>query len=215
MGWNPLLAVPLGLLVALTVAPVLRHLPRVADAPDYAALATTRFRASAGIATAFAAAAVMLWAPPAHWVAWAALVLAGVPAVCIDAATTWLPLPFARAGWVLAAAGVVVAAAHSPDPPSVLLAAVLGALLVGGFFHLVWALSGAIGYGDVRLMVTVGAVTALGGATLVVAAVFLGTLLGALAGIGHRMRGRRGAFPYGPVLLAGAFAALPLAAWAA
>lgn len=213
MGWNPLLAVTLGLVVAWAIGPVVRRLPRTADAPDYPALATPRWRALVGLTCSAGAAMMLAWAPPTHWVAWAALVVAGIPAVCIDAQTTWLPLPLARAGWVIAAAGVAVAAAWARDPVAVALSSLVGTVAVGGFFHLVWR-AGQIGYGDVRLMATVGAVTALGGWTPCVAAVFLGTVLGALTGIVHRLRGGRGEFPYGPGLLAGAFAALPLAAWA-
>lgn len=207
------LACALGVAIALATGPVLRRLPRCPDAPAYDALATPGFAAATGAAAALAAVVAFVWAPPAHWAAWAALATTAVPAVCVDARTTWLPLPLARAGWVGAAAGVIVAAGAAPEPWPVLLAAALGALLVGGFFHLVWAVSGQIGYGDVRLMATVGAVTALGGWPLVAAAVLGGTVLGAATGVGHRLLGGRGAFPYGPGLLTGAFAALPLTGW--
>ena len=101
---------------------------------------------------------------------------------------------------------LVAALAWSSWTP--LLAAALGALVVGGFFHLVWRLTGGLGYGDVRLAATIGAVTAMTSPTLVGAAVLTGTLLGAVTGVALRLAGRRGGFPYGPGLLAGAF--LPL-----
>ena len=87
-----------------------------------------------------------------------------------------------------------------------------GAAAVGGLFHLLWAWSrGGLGYGDVRLMAAVGAVTALEGAMFAGWSVFAGTLLGAIWGLVHTaIRGRGVPFPYGPALLAGPFVMLAL-----
>ena len=80
----------------------------------------------------------------------------------------------------------------------------------GGLFHLLWRWTGAFGYGDVRLAATIGAVTALDSVELVTTSLLLGTLVGAVWGVVHRLAGGRGAFPYGPGLLAGPFLALAL-----
>lgn len=215
MPWPTLalaVAVASAVVMASLTPAVLRALPEPAEPdgkPPYASLATPGFLLGVGLATATATGVVVALAPVAHWLAWASLCLVNVLACAIDARTTWLPLVLARVGWVVAAAGaVVVALASSSWTP--ILAAALGAGAVGGFFHLVWRITGAFGYGDVRLAATIGAVTALDSTMLVVAAVMAGTVLGALWGVLHAARGRGSAFPYGPGLLAGPFVALLL-----
>ena len=204
-------AMAVGLVVALTCRPILRRLPEPDTAGiwkrTYAELATPAFAAATGAASAAATLLTLVTTPPWLWPAWASLAVVNVWACAIDAATTWLPARLSRVGWLVAGVGALVAAlAWSSWTP--LLAAALGALVVGGFFHLVWRLTGALGYGDVRLAATIGAVTAMTSPTLVGAAVLTGTLLGAVTGVALRLAGRRGGFPYGPGLLAGAF--LPL-----
>lgn len=206
-------ALVLGAVMAAATRPVLACLPEptqdAAGKPTYASLATPSFGVSVGAASAVAALIVFLSAPAAHWLAWAALVIVNVLACAIDARTTWLPRLLSHAGWCVAGSGVAVAtiAARSWTPA---LAAAIGAAAVGGFFHLAWRCTGQIGYGDVRLAATIGAVTALGSPMLVVTALLAGTLLGATTGIVLRLAGRAGGFAYGPGLLAGAFVALLL-----
>lgn len=219
MPWpTPALAVVLAALVATATAAltpaVLRTLPEPADPdgkPPYASLASHTVVAGVGLACLAATLLVTLTVPPAHWPAWLALASVNVLACAVDARTTWLPLPLARAGWAVAAvgAGVVAWASGSWTP---LAAAALGALALGLLFHLLWRTTGAFGYGDVRLAATIGAVTALDSVGLVVWALLLGTLAGAVWGIVHRVAGGRGTFPYGPGLLAGPFLALALRA---
>lgn len=205
-----LCAVVAALASAALTPVVLRALPEPDDPdgkPPYAALSTPRFHGTVGLAALVAGSVVTATLPWQHWPAWAALATVGVLACTIDAHTTWLPLPLARAGWAVAAIGVLVvsltSAAWTPA-----LAAATGALVLGGLFHLLWRLTGAFGYGDVRLAATIGAVTALDSASLVMGSLVLGSATGAAIGLGHRLAGGRGPFPYGPGLLAGPFLAL-------
>lgn len=215
MPWpTPAVALACALATALLTPLVLRALPEPdpADAdgkPTYASLATPPFVVSVGVAVLAASLLAFVSSPTSHWLAWVALTTVNVLACAIDARTTWLPLPLARAGWVVAAAGAaavaVVAGSWTP-----LAAAALGALALGGLFHLLWRFTRAFGYGDARLAATIGAVTALDSVSLVMWSLLLGTLAGAVIGITHRLSGRRGGFPYGPGLLAGPFLALVL-----
>lgn len=215
MPW-PTLAVALvcALLTALATPWVLRALPEpdaatADDKPTYASLATPGFTLTVGAASLVAALVSLSTTPWSHAVAWASLTTVNVVACAIDARTTWLPLRLARAGWVLAAAGVGLAAAASGSWTP-LAAAALGAAALGGLFHLLWRFTGAFGYGDVRLAATIGAVTALDSPALAGWSLLLGTLAGALVGVAARLAGQRGAFAYGPGLLAGPFLALLL-----
>lgn len=206
-------ALVLGVAMAVTTRPVLASLPEptrdAAGKTPYHSLATPRFQLTVGVAGALAALIVALRVPAAHWLAWGALAVVNVLACAIDARTTWLPRRLSHAGWLVAALGVAVAAlAERSWTPA--LAATIGAAAVGGFFHLAWRWTGQLGYGDVRLAATIGAVTALSSPLLVATALLAGTLLGAATGIGWRLTGRAGGFPYGPGLLAGAFASLVL-----
>lgn len=211
--WALAAAVVVGALMGLLTGPLLRALPepdRDADGKlPYTALATPGFAAAVGLLCGGATLLAGLRADPAHWVAWAALGTANVLACAIDARTTWLPRRLSVAGWLLAAAGAVLAAvAASAWQPAA--AAALGALATGGFFHMVWRVTGQLGYGDVRLAATIGAVTALGSPMLVAWSLLAGTTLGALTGVAHRLLGGKEGFPYGPGLLAGAYVALLL-----
>lgn len=213
MSWPPILAAAfLAVAVLLVTAPLLRRLPEPSPSdadskPTYRSLATPGFVGATALASLVGALAAFAWTPPAHWLAWTALAGVNVVACAIDARTTWLPLRLSQLGWLVAALGVVaVAVAERAWTP--LLPAALGAGVAGGFFHLVWRLSRGIGYGDVRLAATIGAVTALGSPGLVAWSLALGTAAGALLGIVHSLRGRAGPFAYGPGLLVGPFAAL-------
>lgn len=213
MPWLAPAAALASALITLLVTPwVLRALPdpdpSEADGkPPYASLATPVFAGVVGIASLIASLLALALTPWPNWLAWASLTTVNVLACAIDARTTWLPLPLARAGWVVAGAGAtVVAIASSSWTP--LLAAGVGAAALGGLFHLLWRYTGAFGYGDVRLAATIGAVTALESPGLVLWSLMAGSAAGALVGIVDRLKGGRGAFPYGPGLLAGPFLAL-------
>ena len=213
MPWLPVTA---ALLVALATAGstgrVLRALPEPSD-PEadaklpYAALASRRFSWGVGLAT-FVASAVSFSASPADtWLAWVSLSAVGVLSAAIDLRTTYLPLPLARVGWACAATGVLLTALLRRDPAP-LLGAAVGALGLWLFFEVVWRVSGGIGYGDVRLMATVGGVAGAHDPRVILPAALAGTMVGAVWGVVHRLRGGRGLFPYGPALLSGPFVAV-------
>ena len=213
MSWPALLvAGVLAALTALLSSAVVQALPepRGADAAGktpYAALDTIRFRIAVGLAALAAGVPAFVLLGPEHWLAWSSLTVANVIACAIDARTTWLPVRLSQAGWLLAASGaLVVALAQGSGWP--LVRAGVAAAAVGGLFHLLWRVGGVLGYGDVRLAATIGAVTGLVDAGLVGASLLAGTALSAAVGIGYRVSGRGGGFPYGPGLLAGPFVAL-------
>ncbi|WP_052462629.1 prepilin peptidase [Nigerium massiliense] len=210
------LALAAGALTGGAAIPVLRRLPEPLDDPDvagkrpYATLATPWFAFGVTVASAAASTLVAAAVTPWHWLAWAALTTVSVLAVAIDLRTTYLPRVLAHAGYAIAAAGVVVACVGTGSPlPAV--ASSAGALATGGFFWLFWRVSGGLGYGDVRLAATIGAVTALTSAELVLWSAFLGTLVGAVWSVARRLAsGSDAPFAYGPALLAGPFLALVL-----
>lgn len=215
MPWPaPALALFGAAATVLTTRRILRALPEPDPLPPegklpYASLATPSFHIVVGLASLVTGFIAFVTAPWTHWLAWAALTTVGALSCTIDARTTWLPLPLARAGWVIAAAGasVVAITAGSWTP---LLASALGALALALPFHLLWRFTGAFGYGDVRLAGTIGAVTALDSPALVGWSLLLGTAASAVVGVAHRSAGGTAGFPYGPGLLAGPFLALLL-----
>lgn len=202
-----LVAVASGLLAG----PVLRRLPLPATAasepvPDYRAMATPRVSVLVALLAGLSAGLVTVAVPTALWWAWASLTPIAVLAATVDAYTTYLPKVLAQAGWVVAVSGVAVAWAMTGDA-GVAVRTALGAASVGLLFWLLWRWGG-VGFGDVRLMLTVGGVTAATGWPVLGASLVLGTMAGAAWGIVHRLLGRRGAFPYGPGLTLGPFLAL-------
>lgn len=213
MPWlTPALALWGAILTAALAAPVLRRLAEPPDpAPDkvpYRALAGRWTAAAVGLTSAASGAVAYGLTPPAHWLTWTSLTTVGALAVVIDARTTYLPRTLARLGWLIAALGVAWACVCEGTARGAV-AAILGAATLGGFFHLVWRFTGALGYGDVRLMATVGAVTGPEGLDTVMAAALCGTTVGAVWALAHRARTPRGTpFPYGPALWAGPFLAL-------
>lgn len=219
---QPALAVALvaALSVALAVAtrPVLQRLPEPDDAEDklpYQALATPGFAAGVGVASLAAGLLVLAAAPPAHWLAWTALSHVGVLSAAIDLQTTYLPRVLSHLSWALAAAGTVVASLTAADP-GVAGRAALGSLALGGFFLASWRLTrGGIGFGDVRLMLAVGAVAGVSGWWLVLASALAGTVIGAVWGVVSQVVTREREFAYGPALLAGPFVALAVQAFLA
>ena len=84
----------------------------------------------------------------------------------------------------------------------------LGGQACGGVLSLLWRVTGGIGFGDVRLMAVVGAVTAAHSVQLTIWAVLAGTIAGAAWGLARRILKGPGAFAYGPALWLGPFLAL-------
>ncbi|MBK8976503.1 MAG: prepilin peptidase [Planctomycetes bacterium] len=107
--------------------------------------------------------------------------------------------------------GRIDAFARLPDLTHGLLASALGALVGGGVVWLVRVVGGwvfrreAMGLGDVKLMLGVGAFLGWQGALLTF---FVGALLGALLGSLRRLFVRGDELPFGPYLAAGAVGAL-------
>lgn len=216
MGWPAAVAAALlvGLLTAAATPWLLRRLrepsgddPDLATKIPYARLATRRFVVGVGLASACASAIAFAAAPADTWPAWLALSSVGVLAVAIDARTTWLPLSLTRAATIWAVAGVVIVCVVRRDvwPALAAVGALAGLWLL---FELFWRLTRGIGYGDVRLMASIGAVTGVHDLTMVMPSALVGTVVGLVWGLAHRARHREGPFPYGPALLSGPFLVL-------
>lgn len=198
------------------VPALLRLATRTSDpaAPDFTTLATPGLRAAIAVTTVAAAVPLVGWTPPPVWCAWLGMITLGPVLGWIDAATMWLPLRLTHLLWLLTGIGVLAGAGLAAgvgggDPWwQLLLGAGVGAAAVGGFFAVVWKLGkGALGFGDVRLAVAMGAATGAAGLTVALVAVVIGTLTAAAWAVIRSIRGRREPFPYGPFLVVGAFLA--------
>ncbi|WP_022909691.1 prepilin peptidase [Aestuariimicrobium kwangyangense] len=193
----------------------LPHLPQSPawTKPSYASVARRRGWV---VSTLLVAALLGAWAStlaePWPWLAWGS---AGLVLVTVDLATTYLPV---RLHWWAAGMTVVgVAAVLIRDPaPGRVLTVVAGAALATAFFWLVWRITGAFGFGDVRLAVPLGALAGLLGWSGWFGALLAGTALGAVHGLLVSLWRRRhpsglgSAFPYGPALWVGPWVALAL-----
>ncbi|GAA3709332.1 hypothetical protein GCM10022204_29480 [Microlunatus aurantiacus] len=177
----------------------------------YAALATRAFAAVVAALGAVTALAAALLAPPATLPGWLVLATFGVLLAAVDARTTWLPLPLTRPAW--AATAIALALGAVLGGADLLLRGLAGFVLAGAVFGAVWWFSrGGFGFGDVRYAPLVGAATASVDWSVLAWALVLGSLVGALVGVGRLALGRRGAFAYAPAILAGAYLAM-LVAW--
>jgi leader peptidase (prepilin peptidase)/N-methyltransferase len=162
----------------------------------------------AGAAAVWAGAAVRFALEPAAFVALATTVLGIVALIDLDhrRIPRVIVLP-ALAGASLWVAGLAVA---RRDPAIV----VRSAAAAVGFFVLLYAIaaiSGGMGFGDVRLAAFIGVVTGRFGAGVAVAGALLGFIAGGLAAtflLATRRRGRKDAIPFGPALAAGAVGAM-------
>ncbi|MFJ3658413.1 prepilin peptidase [Streptomyces nigra] len=91
--------------------------------------------------------------------------------------------------------------------------ALLGLLVLGGCFFVLFLFSRGLGFGDVKLALVLGAVLGWYGWPVVLVGVFAGFLFGALWGVGLLFAGRAGRrsrMAFGPFLLAGALAGVLL-----
>ncbi|GAB3623451.1 hypothetical protein GCM10027418_15340 [Mariniluteicoccus endophyticus] len=183
-------------------------LPEPDEAPDkipYRRLAgrTTTLTASGLVG---AAVALLAWVPLPLWPVWLGVATIGVWLAVVDGATTWLPLRLTQLLWAATAAGAL--ALSLTAGPSASFRSAGAALGAGVFFWLFWRLGGGIGFGDVRLAPALAAAAGSVGPTHAMAAVLLGTLVGALHGVVRTACGRRGAYAYGPSLVAGPWLAV-------
>lgn len=206
------------LVVPRLPAPVLMHDDD--PLPDYPALATPG-SAALLFAAAFGVAQVLWLVPPSAWPLWVPYLALGAPLVFVDLRTTYLPLRLHRLALGAMLLGLLPLALGRPG---LVLAACLGAVASGALFWLVWRFSRSFGFGDVRLAVLVGAVSATGApgspagsVSLWLSSLLLGTFLGAVAGVAwaviRRRRGGPGYFAYGPWLWLGPVAAVTLSGW--
>ena len=197
------------LVTALLVLLVLPRLPEPADGegkPLYRDLATPAWAIGCAVLAGLAAAMAWLTGSPTVQPLWWVLSTLGVLLAVIDARTTWLPLPLTRAAWLAMTAAAVVVGPLAGG--STVLRAAAGAALAGLLFFLVWFLSrGGIGFGDVRFAPLVGAATASHSWSLLIWALLLGSLAGAVHGLVRLALRRTGAFPYAPTMLIGAYLA--------
>jgi leader peptidase (prepilin peptidase)/N-methyltransferase len=156
--------------------------------------------------------------PRPELLVWLLVTPVGVLLAAVDLRVHRLPdvltLPLAPTALVLL--GV---AALLPEHAGSWTGALLGALAMSGGFLVLHLISPAgMGFGDVKLALTAGAVLGWYGWGAVLLGAFLGFLLGGLHGLALivlRRGGRRTEMPFGPCLLLGAYLALLAAARAA
>ncbi|TQJ37768.1 A24 family peptidase (plasmid) [Streptomyces sp. NBC_00080] len=148
-------------------------------------------------------------------VVWLLLVPVGVLLAAVDFTAHRLPdvltLPLAAAALVLL--GV---AARLPSAGGSWTSALLGSLILGACYFVLFLLSKGFGFGDVKLALVLGAVLGWYGWAIVVVGTFAGYLLGALYVIVLIVTGRgsrKTRIPFGPFLLAGAFAGVLLGSY--
>lgn len=118
-----------------------------------------------------------------------------------------------------AALGLLGVAAATPEHAGDWLTALFGALALGGGYFVLFLINpNGMGFGDVKLALGLGAVLGWYGWSVVFLGTFAGFLLGALYGAGlvvARRAGRKSSIPFGPFLIAGAYAGLLVGAYAA
>ena len=202
--------------IGVLTRPILRRLPEpaaAADKPRYADLATPRLAAGCAALAGAAVAIAWLTGPVAIQPLWWVLSSLGVLLAAIDALTTWLPLRLTQAAWL----GMVVASLLTVPLGghwSTVLRAATGGALAGLLYFGMWLLSrGGFGFGDVRFAPLIGAPTAAHSWSVLIWALLLGSVLGALYGMLRLTRRRAGPFPYAPAMLVGAYLACGTA-WA-
>lgn len=158
--------------------------------------------ASAGLFAVMAARFGADWALPAFlYVAAVGLALA-----LIDLDTQRLPDVLTLPSYAVVA-GLLALAAWRGDHDGDLLRAGIGALALGGFYFVVWfAYPAGMGFGDVKLAPTLGAVLGWVSYGALAVGAFAGFLYGALVGVGlilFKEGGRKTRVPFGPFMLLG------------
>ncbi|MFE0516795.1 prepilin peptidase [Streptomyces sp. NPDC058964] len=149
---------------------------------------------------------------------WLLLAPPGVLLAVVDFRVQRLPDPLTLplAGAALALLGLV---ALLPEHAGDWLTALYGALALGGGYFVLFLINpGGMGFGDVKLALGAGAALGWYGWPTVVLGTFAGFLFGALYGgalVVARRAGRKTAIPFGPFLVAGAFAGVLIGAYTA
>lgn len=149
---------------------------------------------------------------------WLLLAPVGVLLAVVDLKVRRLPdpltLPLAGAALVLLGLTALV-----PEHAGEWTTALLGALALGAGYLVLFLINPAgMGFGDVKLALTAGAVLGWYGWPTLMLGTFAGFLLGALYGgalLVARRADRKTAIPFGPFLIAGAFLGVLAGAYAA
>jgi leader peptidase (prepilin peptidase)/N-methyltransferase len=211
-----LVATAAGATAGLAGRPILRRLPSPNAEPDpdeaarspYSRLAddprtTVALVVIGAIACGIAGAAVG-W--DAALPMWAVLCAVGTLVGYIDARTRYLPTAILFPAYFVVLALLVggALAGHHRDR---LLPALLGWLVFGGFYLLMWLIyPRGIGYGDIRLAGLLGAPLGYAGWGATITALYAGIILGAVVGtvlvMTRVVPDRR--YPFGPFMLVGA-----------
>ncbi|WP_254710417.1 prepilin peptidase, partial [Streptomyces lunaelactis] len=125
-----------------------------------------------------------------------------------------LTLPLAAAAAVL-----LGLAALAPGDAGSWPTALLGGMILGAFYFLLFLIHpNGMGFGDVKLALSLGVALGWYGWTVLFTGAFAGLLLGSLYGLGLmilRRAGRKTAIPFGPFMILGALAGLLLGGLAA
>ncbi|MFJ8664891.1 prepilin peptidase [Streptomyces sp. NPDC093600] len=134
--------------------------------------------------------------------------------VCVHRLPDGLTLPLAAA-----TPSLLGAAALLPYDAGSWSHALLGALALGGAYLVLFLINPAgMGFGDVKLALSLGAALGWYGWGILFAGAFAGFLLGSLYGLGlvlARRGGRKAAIPFGPFMLGGALLGVLLGALSA
>jgi leader peptidase (prepilin peptidase)/N-methyltransferase len=204
-----------GLATAVAVRPTLRWLPEPAEGqgkPVYGELGSRRFIAGCASSAAVASAVSWLTLPRYVQPIWLVLAVLGVLLAAIDARSTWLPLRLTRVAWAAMAAAVLLAGWLGGG--RLMARAAIGAALAGLLYLVIWLISrGGFGFGDVRFAPLLGAAGAAVSWRLLILVLVLGSVIGGGSGLARLVSRRRGAFPYAPAMLAGAYVASVLSWW--
>ncbi|MFG2649818.1 prepilin peptidase [Streptomyces sp. NPDC048436] len=174
---------------------------------------------SVALATALVGAALAAATGPRPELAvWMLLAPFGVLLAIVDFGVHRLPdvltLPLAGAALVLLGGASLL-----PEEGGSLPHALYGGLALGGAYFVLFLISpNGMGFGDVKLALSLGAVLGWYGWGVLLLGTFAGFLLAALYGTGlviARRAGRKTAIPFGPFLIGGAFVGLLIGAYAA
>jgi leader peptidase (prepilin peptidase)/N-methyltransferase len=153
--------------------------------------------------------AVMAWRFGAQvaLVAYLWLAAAGLALALIDIDTKRLPDVITKPSWAVIGVVLLVAGLTDSDLHHLQRAA-LGAVALGAFYALLWLVyPGGMGFGDVKLAPSLGALLAWVSWGALAVGAFAGFLLGGVFGIGVILLGRGGRkskVPFGPFMLGGA-----------
>lgn len=150
--------------------------------------------------------ALVAWKLPTTPWLWIGLESFAVVAICVDAQTRYLPKYLCWGSWILGGVGIV--SAIPLWGVTVMWRAILGALICGCLGWLAWRFL-QFGFGDVRLLLLIGASSAAVSWNCTLLALMCGTTVGAgWALVVARKHGLQQTFAYGPALWAGPFIAL-------